>query len=271
MNPAREQAGGYADLSRQGASGGAPSSLDLGAVEVTFLGTGAAFSPNGYNASILVDRTILLDAGAPLCVHLPHVGVEIAEPRAALLSHFHADHTFGLATFLLGRALMEQHGPAFTIYGPAGTADYIRGLLDFAWGEEMRYLTFHRLQLTVRDLAPGEAFTIDGAQGRAFQMTHSARFSCLGYLLERDGVRLGYTGDAASSTGLQQLIQASDHVIAEMTYDDPGEMHLSRREILDLMRSYPKVRFLLTHRGTDRSVDGAVLAHDFLTVQLPLR
>ena len=239
-------------------------------MEVTFLGTGAAFSPTAYNASVLVDRTILLDAGAPLCVHLPHVGVSLEEPRAALLSHFHADHTFGLATFLLGRALGDRQGPAFAIFGPAGTQDYVRGLLDFAWGEEMRRLTFERLQLTVRDLQPGDTFEVDGIRGRAFHMTHSSRLHSLGYVLEGNGVRLGYTGDAASSEGLEALIQSSDHVIAEMTYDHPGEMHLSRTEILALMRAYPKVRFLLTHRGPDQGVDGAILAKDFLTVRLPL-
>src|SRR5207253_11435356 len=60
------------------------------------------------------------------------------------------------------------------------------------------------------------------------------------------------------------------HVIAEMTYAEPGQMHLSRVDILQLMKAHPGVRFMLTHRGTDQAVDGAVLARDCLTLRLPL-
>jgi ribonuclease Z len=196
------------------------------------------------------------------------VGIE--EPRAVLLSHFHADHTFGLASLILGRAVMDVESPALTVFGPVGTEAYLRQLLDFAWGEEMRQLAWRRLQLSVRELTGGEVFQVEGSQGSAYEMIHSSRFPCLGFVIERDGVRLGYTGDAEVSEGLHELLSACDHVIAEMTYDQPGPAHLSRAEVLRLMAAYPRVRFILTHLGTNGQVNGAVLARDFLTLRLPL-
>ena len=94
-------------------------------MEVTFLGTGAAFSAHAYNAAILIDRTILMDAGAPLTVHLPKAGVSLDEPRAVVLSHFHADHTFGIAWLILGRVLHHEDSPPLTVFGPAGTTTYL--------------------------------------------------------------------------------------------------------------------------------------------------
>lgn len=237
---------------------------------MTFLGTGAAFSETSYNASALIDRTVLLDAGPPLCVHLPRVGVRIEEPRGVLLSHFHADHTFGLASLMLGRALLCREPTPLSVFGPTGTRAYLEQLLDFAWGREMRDLTVEKLELTVTELQNGDAFTVDGSRGRAYGMKHSTRFPCLGYVVERGGVRLGYTGDAERSAGLDALLRDCDHVIAEMTYDAPGSMHLARTEIEALMAEHPQVRFLLTHRGPDRPVDGALLVHDFQRVHLPL-
>jgi ribonuclease Z len=240
-------------------------------VEVTFLGTGAAFAPSAYNSSILVDRVILLDAGAPLTVHLPKVGVSLAEPRAVVLSHFHADHTFGLAWLMLGRVLLLESPPPLQVFGPRGTTAYLEQLLDLAWGEDMRRMSWERLQLQVQELAGGEGFEIDGSQGQAYQMQHTSRLPCLGFVLRRDGVRLGYTGDAEMSAQLDELIAASDHVISEMTYDDDdGDMHLGRKDIAALMGRHPRVRFILTHRGSNGVVSGAVMASDFLTLQLPL-
>jgi len=241
-------------------------------MEITFLGTGAAFSPDAYNASILVDRNILLDAGAPLTVHLPRAGVSLDAPRAVLLSHFHADHTFGLAALMLGRALNNRKTPPLSVYGPIGTTSYLRQLLDLAWGEDMRRLSWERLQLTVTELTGGTAFEADGSRGTAFTMQHSRRMNCLGFIVERDGVRLGYTGDAEMSPQLEALVSASDHHITEMTYDvEAGEMHLGRHDVEGLMERHPSTRFIITHRGSDAAVKGAVMARDFLTLHLPLR
>ncbi len=240
-------------------------------MRLTFLGTGAAFSPDAYNSCILVDETILLDAGAPLCVHLPRVGVGIDGPSSVLLTHFHADHTFGLASLILGRAMLHPDAPSLALFGPPTTEAYVRQLLDFAWGEDMRRLAWERVDLKVRELKDGEAFDLDGRRGRALAMTHSSRFTSLGYVLEHDGIRLGYTGDAELSPRLEDLVGACDYLVAEMTYDEPAEAHLSRKEIQQLVATHPHVRFILTHRGTGGAVSGAVLAHDFLTLELPLR
>ena len=243
-------------------------------MEVTFLGTGSAFSPHAYNASILVDRAILLDAGAPLTVHLPKATKvhDRLMARAVVLSHFHADHTFGLAWLILGRVLLHEPSSPLTIFGPVGTTAYVEQLLDFAWGEKMRRLSWERLQLTVHELAGGDAFEVDGSRARAFRMRHVSELNCLGFTIERDGVRLGYSGDAEMSADLEALVAASDHVIAEMTYPDEegGELHLGRRDVEDLMERYPSTRFIITHLSAEGSVNGAVMARDFLTLRLPL-
>ena len=91
-------------------------------------------------------------------------------------------------------------------------------------------MSWERLQLKVQELADGDSFQIDGSHGRAFKMKHASRLACLGFVIDRDGVHLGYTGDAEMSPQLDALVSASDHVISEMTYDDQGgELHLARR------------------------------------------
>ena len=242
-------------------------------MEVTFLGTGAAFSSTSYNSAIAVDRTILLDAGAPLSVHLPKAGIPLQQPRAVLLSHFHADHTFGIAWLILGRALLSgKDAPPLSVFGPAGSTSYLQRLLDFAWGEEMRRMSWERLQLKVQELSGNDEFEVDGSQARAYRMKHASRLDCLGFTIARDGVRLGYSGDAEMSPELEELVGASDHVITEMTYGETGgDLHLARADIEGLIQRHPSTRFIITHRGSEDSVKGALTATDFLTLQLPLR
>jgi len=239
-------------------------------MKLTFLGSGHAFSSHSYNASILVDRMLLLDAGAPLCVHLPRAGIGIDEPQAVLLTHFHADHTFGLAQLVAARTVESPAASPLTVLGPRGTSDYVRQLLDFAWGETLRRLAWDRLRITVIELRDRQRFGLNGYQGTAYEMRHSSRFPALGFALEANGVRLGYTGDAELCPGVEALISACDHVFSEMTYAEPAEMHLSRPEVERLMAAHRDVKFILTHRATESAINGAILARDFLTLDLPL-
>lgn len=239
-------------------------------MEVTFLGSGAAVASSAYNVSMLVDRTLLLDAGAPLCVHLPRAGVSISAPSTVVLTHFHADHTFGLASMILGRVLLDDPPPPLAIIGPSGTKAYVNQLVEFAWGPEILQTAVDLRQLEVEEIGPGDEIAVAGYQLTAFRMTHTSRFLCLGYVLANADVRLGYSGDAEASPELESLVQASDHAVVEMTYETPGPMHLSRVQVEGMVRRHPSVRFILTHLGTDSSVSGALAARDFLTVRLPM-
>lgn len=240
-------------------------------MEITFLGTGAAVAAVRYNAAMLVDRVLLLDAGAPLAVHLPRVGVPLSGPRAVLLTHFHADHTFGLASLILGRVLLDQAPGPLTIIGPAGTADYVTHLVEFAWGPEILKRAVDGRQLEVREVAGGEEFLVEGYQVTAYAMTHVQRFSCLGYVVASAAARLGYSGDAEPSPALEALLGDSDHAVVEMTYERPGPMHLSKPDVVTMIGRHPGVRFILTHLASEECVPGAVAAHDFLSLRLPLR
>jgi ribonuclease BN (tRNA processing enzyme) len=125
----------------------------------------------------------------------------------------------------------------------------------------------------VNELAGGDAFEVDGSRARAFRMQHVSELNCLGFTIERDGVRLGYSGDAEMSAELEALVASSDHVIAEMTYPegDGSELHLGRKDVEGLMARHPSTRFIITHLSAEVSVSGAVMARDFLTLHLPLR
>src|SRR5260370_34849224 len=66
---------------------------------------------------------------------------------------------------------------------------------------------------------------------------------------------------------------AIESVITGMDYGEEagGSMHLGRKDVERLMQRHPSTRFIITHRGSNGSVSGAVMARDFLTLRLPLQ
>ena len=71
---------------------------------IDFLGTGNAFSPPGrMHALTLLDGSVLVDAPPTVLVQLRRAGVSPAELKHLLITHWHADHTFGFPFILLER------------------------------------------------------------------------------------------------------------------------------------------------------------------------
>ncbi|HEV3230913.1 MAG TPA: ribonuclease Z [Candidatus Dormibacteraeota bacterium] len=237
-------------------------------MELTFLGTGAAFAPDAHNASYILDRRVLIDAGSPGHVLIPRSGHSIGEIEAVVITHKHGDHTFGLPFVLSARAIHFPDAPRLTIVGPPGFGQYISDLLHLAWGETLHDLVWNRLDPEIVDVEPGQALEVAGFRVQAEEVVHVSDLVCLGYVFEKDGVRFGFSGDTRECDGLFRLVEASDHFLCEMTAETSNPTHLSRQAVERLVETFPHKRFYLTHLNDRTPVPGALIAEDGMTVEL---
>jgi ribonuclease BN (tRNA processing enzyme) len=240
-------------------------------MELTFLGTGAAFAGDAFNASYILDRRILIDAGAPVHVLIKKTDHNIGDIEAAVISHQHADHTFGLPFFLATRALEAPDAKPFTIVGPPGFEKYAEDLLSLAWGQRLHDIVWERLQPRFVEVSPGDDIEVAGFKLHSEEVIHVTDIPCLGYHLGKDGVSFGYSGDSGVCPGLDALIELSDDFLIEATGVDAEAGHLSLPEVQQIVSANPGKRFFLTHLNRhwmDGGVDGAVIAEDLATVEL---
>ena len=237
-------------------------------MELTFLGTGSAFAPDAFNAGYILDRRILIDAGNPAHVLIPRSGHSVGEIELALITHQHADHTFGLPCVMASRAISFPDAPPFVIAGPPGFEKYLTNLLSLAWGEKLHGIVWERLAPRCVELDGGDDVELCGFNIHAEEVVHVPDIPCRGYALSRDGVRFMFSGDSGECEGLDRLVAMSDHVLIEMTGPEHDPSHLSRSYIEELVRAHPEKRFYLTHLTSRDPVPGAHIAEDLQTVQL---
>lgn len=106
-------------------------------MEIFILGTGGAISKGlPYNAFV-IDRTHLCEMPPDIMITLHRHGFSVMDIETVFISHFHADHIFGLPFFMLDRFLrVHKTGkdPALTVFGPAGIAAAAKNLLVTAFG-----------------------------------------------------------------------------------------------------------------------------------------
>ena len=211
-------------------------------MRLAFLGSGAAFSQERYNGSVVVDGHILLDGGAPLLPHMHRLGIDPGAVQLAFLTHFHGDHMLGLPPFALHHTLSSE--TPLTVVGPAGVEEVLEKLFALAWGKE--WATEFRPRFALRYLEAEAEGEVDGLEYESVQLDHGT-MGCTGYRLHLGGRVLAYAGDTEMTPPLERLVTGADVVITEATGPGRPHSHTSWEDAQALAARHPGTRFFFNH------------------------
>ncbi len=208
-------------LSGAGSQAGDGASLDL-----LFLGTGNSTSYEGRAlSSFVVNGRYLFDAGPMALQQLKKARIDPSGLQVVLISHFHADHFFGLP-FLLLEYWVSGREDELQIIGPPGIEARTEALLGLAFpGLPPRDGGYRRRYTEIDDGVSGEAV---GLQFEAFEVEHVPSLRCFGYRATIAGRTLAYSGDSILCRGLLRLVaQAEVLVLNCSSRGDPVHLAVS--------------------------------------------
>lgn len=228
-------------------------------MEIYVFGSGAVSARSGY-PGYLIDGSVLVDC-PPGCVKkLFRLGVDPCALTDVLVTHFHGDHYFDLPFLLLAR-YRKTEAP-LRIHCPEEGRRILPRLLTLAYPDIP-------LETVPAALNHGDLFQAGSYEVERLPMVHGDKAQCFGYILERDGRRVGFSGDTALCPSLATMAESCRHLILECTLSAANTKHMGVDALLDLHRAYPDCRLYTTHmtdgaRAKLRSVcdDGVEVLND---------
>lgn len=157
-------------------------------MKIEVLGTRAKIKPSApdykNHTGFLIDDKILLDLGEENFLH--------RDPKAIVFTHFHPDHAFFVSEH-------QIFNPKIHHYGPEN----------------------HELLPQLRIIE--EAFEIQGYKFTPIPVIHALSLKSLGYVVEKEGRRVFFTGDVAwiEKAHLEEL-GPLDLIVTEATFIKKG-------------------------------------------------
>jgi ribonuclease Z len=237
-------------------------------MRITLLGTGSPIpDPRRAGAATLVTAdglTVLVDCGRGVIMRLAAAGVFPPMLDALLITHLHSDHITDLGDVITTRWIMAPVPRPLTIIGPVGTAEVVRLTLaslnpDVGYRIEHHDDLHEGPALDVREVGPGDTFTVGSATARVGATDHRPVEPTIAFRLEAHGKSAVLGGDGVPCVGLDELCKGADAYVQTVLRDDLVKMVPSPRfqDILDYHSTVQQAAQTATKAG----VGTLVLTH----------
>lgn len=216
--------------------------------ELIVLGTAASVPDAQHDTVSLVlrgpDWAVPIDCGGSPLYKMARLGIELDDIRALILTHSHADHTYGIPMLVQGLWLGGRKNP-LPIYGPAETLDLVRqvlerytlidraGMMDLEWHPIPRREGYEVLDVgTVRISATPVAHRDKDTRALRFDNRASGR-------------SIVYSADSEPCPALVCLAKDAGILIHEATGEHAG--HSSPAQAAEVARDAGVARLVLIH------------------------
>lgn len=222
-------------------------------MKIQFLGTGTALSQSRGWSSFVINDAILVDPPPDVTHSLRKVKIDPLSIKTILVTHFHADHFFGIPFLLLELFSLRQQSPErVKLLAPSMAEQKISALMTLAYENVVRENPAIFDMLDIQHFQDRIKIKTNGLSIVPFLVQHN---NLEAYALKiNDGFKiLSFTGDTGMCPQLEELVRNADLLITEMSnIESSSPDHLNYNDVICLKKLMEKQKdkiVIATHIG----------------------
>ena len=218
-------------------------------MQIKILGTGGAINNGLFYNSFLINEDLLVESPPDIMHSLFREKIDRSKVSAIYISHFHADHFFGLP-FLILRNFIDGFSTDIKLVGPEGIEERIMETSIIAFGTEHPMQNWIRTHATFHELSEEREITVN-AQYKItpIKMFHSP--DTYGFILEYNDKKITYIADTYWDDSLLKHFENADVVIIDLNGEGAdNKVHLSENDLIQYVLpkiKKPGIKFYGTH------------------------
>lgn len=235
---------------------------------VTFLGTSSVTPEAGHDtASIMIDRTILVDTGWYGAIRMLQYGFNPMDVQHLFITHCHHDHYIGLPHllfYLRMRRSERPDRPPLTVVGPAQDIQRVVDLAR-AFLQTDRFPAVECIPSVV-PVEPGETVETPSYQVTASPSLHPVQGLVYRFTHKLTGKSLALSGDTAPHPPIIEHVRGVDLLIHEASFGSdtaPAEnsaLHSGAPDAARVAQAAGVKQLALVHCAAARQADALTAA-----------
>jgi len=241
-------------------------------MKVQFVGVGEAFDESLPNNSQIVEWNggrILIDCGYSIPHALWKLNPDPNYLDAVYVSHRHADHYFGLPSYLLR---LEEDGRErpLRIFCPDGMKQVVLEMMEYAYLGVYAKLPFHA---SIEEVSTEKPFDFQNARMEFAVSSHPVKNFAIA--IHADGKKYAYSGDGNFNAHTRELYRNCTLLVHEAYSIDGGVSgHAKISDVIEMAKEQGVHKLALTHisrsvRRTRRSDIETLIRESGLEVIVP--
>lgn len=214
-------------------------------MKISFIGTGTMASTQRANTSILIDN-FLFDCGMGTIKQLERLGFKIRDIKNLVISHFHADHFFDIPNFIMGKKIRNETEIMTNIIGPVGIKQRTYDLMQLGFDKYKDLEDYANLNFI--ELKNNQTIKLNNYKLTAVKLKHGDTSPNYGYLLEKQNIIIGLTGDTDDLENVHKMCEKSNYLLADATMPTAIKSHIGFNDLEKIANKYNHCKIYAIHR-----------------------